>query len=81
MVVWQRSRRNGRRVGLAVDDLYDALTIETAELRPAPGVGAADEVVVGVVRRGAELTTVLDVEKLLDAAAAAAATAGQGEKS
>ena len=74
-------RRNGRRVGLAVDDVSDALTIEEAELRPAPGLGATDEVVLGVVRRGGDLTTVLDVDTLLAIAAAAATTAGQGEKS
>jgi purine-binding chemotaxis protein CheW len=75
-------RRNGRRVGLAVDDVYDAVTIAEAELRPAPGIGAADEVVLGVVRHGGDLTTVLDVEMLLAAAATAGtATAGQGEPS
>ncbi|HEY4218378.1 MAG TPA: chemotaxis protein CheW [Gemmatimonadaceae bacterium] len=77
--------RDDRRVGLAVDDVFDALTIEEAELRPAPGLAAADEVVLGVVRRGSDLTTVLDVETLLGMAAAGTGAAGavaigQGEK-
>lgn len=62
-------RRSSRRVGVLVDDVFDALLIETAELKAVPGI-AADDMIVGLVRRGAELIAVLDSDALLDAALA-----------
>lgn len=62
-------RRSARRVGLLVDDVFDAVLIETAELKAVPGI-AADDAIIGLVRRGAELIAVLDSDALLDAALA-----------
>jgi chemotaxis signal transduction protein len=64
--------RADRRVGLAVDDVFDPLTIEPHELLPAPGADASDGILIGVVRRGSDLIAVLDANALLDAASAAA---------
>lgn len=64
--------RDGRRIGLAIDDVYDAIMVEGAEVRSAPGTEAADGMLVGVVRRGTELVSVLDASALLGAALAAA---------
>jgi purine-binding chemotaxis protein CheW len=55
-----------RRIGLAIDDVYDPMLIDEDEIRPAPGVDAAD-VLVGVVRRGTDLIGVLDGEALMRA--------------
>jgi chemotaxis signal transduction protein len=57
--------RDGGRVGLAIDDVYDAITAEEHELRAAPGT--ADGILVGVIRRPPELIAVLDAEALLEA--------------
>jgi purine-binding chemotaxis protein CheW len=62
--------RGGKRIGLAVDDVFDAISVEAHELRPAPGSEAADGVLAGVVRRGSELIGVLDAGALLEAATA-----------
>jgi len=69
--------REGRRVGLAIDDVYDAIVIEAGDLLKAPGGGAdaSDGVLVGVVRRDGELIGILDANALLDAA-----IAGDGER-
>ncbi len=65
----------GHRVGLAVDDVYDALTIGESELQGVPGSDGADGALVGLVRRGSELIGVLDVNALLDGVLA---TPGEG---
>jgi purine-binding chemotaxis protein CheW len=69
--------RNGRRVALLVDDVYDAMTIEEEEvLRPPGGASsAADGILVGLIRRDGELIALLDADALLDAVAA-----GDGER-
>lgn len=54
------------RIGLAVDDVYDALSIAESELRGVPGSDGADGALVGLVRRGSELIGVVDVDALLD---------------
>ncbi|HTJ21893.1 MAG TPA: chemotaxis protein CheW [Gemmatimonadaceae bacterium] len=59
--------RDGRTTGLAIDDIDDALVIQEHELRPAPGTGGADALLVGLVRRDSDLIAVLDVEALLAA--------------
>lgn len=58
-----------RRIGLAIDDVYDPMLIEAGEIRSAPGVDAADGLLLGVVRRGTDLIGVLDDDALLRAAA------------
>jgi purine-binding chemotaxis protein CheW len=68
--------RDDRRIALAIDDVFDAMTISEAEVQAAPGADASDGVLVGVVRRGGALIAVLDVEALLDVAT----TVTDGEK-
>jgi purine-binding chemotaxis protein CheW len=60
--------RDGRRVGLAIDDVFDAIVVEATDLRSAPGAEAADGILVGVIRRGTDLVALLDADALLDAA-------------
>jgi purine-binding chemotaxis protein CheW len=60
------SRGGGHRVGLAVDDVYDTITIAESELRGVPGSDGSDGALVGLVLRGSELIGVLDVPTLLD---------------
>jgi purine-binding chemotaxis protein CheW len=74
------SRRGvGHRVGLAVDDVYDATTIAESEMRGVPGSDGSDGALLGLVRRGSELIGVLDVDALLDGAAAVAMKQREGE--
>jgi purine-binding chemotaxis protein CheW len=65
------SRDGVHRVGLAVDDVYDTITIAESELRGVPGSDGADGALVGLVLRGSELIGVLDVPALLDGVLAA----------
>lgn len=65
------SRGAGHRVGLAVDDVYDAITIAESELRGVPGSDGSDGALRGLVLRGRELIGVLDVHALLDGVVAA----------
>ncbi len=69
--------RDGRRMALAIDDVYDAIVVEEGELRPASGMDASDGILLGVIRRGADLIAALDAGALLDAALAV----DQGERS
>jgi len=64
-------RATGHRVGLAVDDVYDAITISESELRGVPGSDGSDGALRGLVLRGSELIGVLDVRALLDGVLAA----------
>lgn len=61
-------RWRGRRVGLVVDDVYDAMVTEPGEVRGAPGSTASDGVLLGVIRRDGDLIAVLDPTALLTAA-------------
>jgi purine-binding chemotaxis protein CheW len=63
-----------RRSALAIDDVFDPVLIETDEVQPAPGVDAADSLLIGVVRRGSDLIGVLDGDAL-----ARALRLGEGE--
>jgi len=65
------TRDGGHRVGLAVDDVYDAITIGESELRGVPGSDRSDGALMGLVLRGSELIGVLDVRALLDGVLAA----------
>lgn len=59
--------RDGRTIGLAIDDVDDALLVEQHELRPAPSVDGSDALLLGLVRRGSDLIAVLDADALLAA--------------
>jgi len=69
--------RDDRRVGVAIDDVYDAVVVEEADILKAPGGGAdaSDGILIGLVRRAGELIGVLDANALLNAA-----IAGDGDK-
>lgn len=60
-------RRGTRRVGLVVDDVQDALMVDSSEVREVRGSDESDGVLQGVVRRGRDLIAVLDTRALLDA--------------
>jgi purine-binding chemotaxis protein CheW len=62
--------RDGRRVALAIDDVFDAITVDESELIAAPAVDDSDRVLVGLVRRNSSLIAVVDAGALLDAAMA-----------
>lgn len=55
------------RIGLAIDDVFDPMLMEAADVRSAPGVDASDGLLLGVVRRGTDLIGVLDDDALMRA--------------
>lgn len=57
-------RAGEKRLGLAVDDVDDVLTIEGRSVRRAPIPDNEDSVLLGVIRRGAELLALVDGESL-----------------
>lgn len=57
-------RANDKRLGLAVDDVDDVLTIDGAAVRRAPIPDNDDNVLLGVIRRGADLLALIDAESL-----------------
>jgi purine-binding chemotaxis protein CheW len=67
-------RRGDRRIGFAVDDVQDALTIEERDIYAVPGADASDRTLLGLVRRHSDLIAILDVDAVLDLT-----TAGAGE--
>jgi purine-binding chemotaxis protein CheW len=73
--------RDGKRIALVVDDVFDPLTLSDDEVRPPPAVGASDAFVTGVVRRGTELIALMDCRALLDAATAANVEVGERKHS
>lgn len=60
-------RANGRRMGLAVDDVEDVLQIDLATVREAPGIDDADGILLGVARHGSHLVALIDAEALVAA--------------
>jgi chemotaxis signal transduction protein len=69
-------RRGDRRLAVAVEDVFDTMTIEEGMLRKAPGAGVQGDVLIGVVRRGRHLVGVLDPILLIDTLAGPAEVAG-----
>jgi purine-binding chemotaxis protein CheW len=57
-------RARDKRLGLAVDDVDDVLTVEGAAVRRAPIPENDDNVLLGVIRRGSELLAIVDAESL-----------------
>jgi purine-binding chemotaxis protein CheW len=70
-------RRDGRRVGLAVDDVQDATTVEERDVYAMPGLDASDRTLLGLVRRQSELIAILDASVVLELTMAGAADAGR----
>ena len=60
-------RANGRRMGLAVDDVEDVLQIDLAGVHDAPGIDDADGILLGVAHHGQQLVAVIDAEALVAA--------------
>jgi purine-binding chemotaxis protein CheW len=60
-------RGGDQRVGIAVDDVEDVLTLDLAHLRDLPGSEDDDGIVLGVARHGHDLVAVLDAEALVAA--------------
>ena len=57
-------RAGERRLGLAVDDVDDVLTIDGASVRRAPIPDNEDNVLLGVIRRESDLLALVDAESL-----------------
>ena len=57
-------RASEKRLGLAVDDVEDVLTIDGAAVRRAPIPDNDDNVLLGVIRRGVDLLALIDAESL-----------------
>ncbi len=57
-------RAGDKRLGLAVDDVDDVLAIHGAAVRRAPIPDNDDNVLLGVIRRGADLLALVDAESL-----------------
>jgi len=58
----------GKRVALAIDDVYDPITVAEHDLLPTPSGIESEGIVIGVVRRELTLTAVLDTDALFRAA-------------
>ena len=66
-------RRRRSRLALIIDDLEDALSLDLSLLREAPSAAAAG-VVLGVIRQGRALCSLIDADALLAACHATALT-------
>ena len=60
--------KGGRRVALAIDDVFDPVTVEERELLPTPSGVESEDIVIGVIRRESTLTAVVDSDALFRAA-------------
>jgi chemotaxis signal transduction protein len=58
-------RAGTRRVGIAVDDVDDVITLDLSAVRPAPGTEDPDGVLLGVVRQGNELIAIVDPDAIV----------------
>jgi chemotaxis signal transduction protein len=58
-------RAGARRVGVAVDDVDDVITLDLATVRPSPGTEDPDGVLLGVVRQGNELIAIVDPDAIV----------------
>lgn len=60
--------RGGKRVALAIDDVFDPMVVAEHDLLPTPSGIESEGIVIGVVRRESILTAVLDTDALFRAA-------------
>ena len=60
-------RSGTRRIGIAVDDVDDVISLDLAAVRPAPGIDDPDGVLLGVVRHGNVLIAIVDPEAIVAA--------------
>ena len=66
-------RARDRRIGLAVDDVEDVIMMDLSKMRRPPGRAAAEQLVLGVLRHGSELVSVIDAAALVSLYTAAPA--------
>jgi purine-binding chemotaxis protein CheW len=59
--------RGGKRVALAIDDVFDPISVTERDLLPTPSGIESEGIVVAVVRRESTLTAVLDTDALFRA--------------
>lgn len=64
-------RRGRARVAIVVDEVDDVMTLDLAVLRDAPVLEAGDGIVLGVLRQGDSLLTLVDADALLASCQAA----------
>lgn len=69
------ARARGRRVALAVDDVEDVIMVDPMKMLQPPVPDAANGTLLGVVRRGEELVSIVDAAALLRACAGTGAAA------
>ena len=65
-------RRGGSRIGVLIDDVEDAVSLDLRELRDAPGADGAETVVLGVMRHADALIGIVDADALIAACQTAA---------
>ena len=65
-------RRTVGRVGVLIDDVEDAITVDLRELRRAPENDADDNVVLGVIRQDGNIFAIVDADALIAACQTAA---------
>jgi purine-binding chemotaxis protein CheW len=65
-------RRAGSRIGVLIDDVEDAISLDLRELRDAPGGDDKDNVVLGVIRHSDALVGIIDADALIAACQIAA---------
>ncbi|MEO5816009.1 MAG: chemotaxis protein CheW [Gemmatimonadaceae bacterium] len=65
-------RRTVGRVGVLIDDVEDAITVDLRDLRRAPEHSVDDTVVLGVIRHGGSIFAVVDADALIAACQTAA---------
>ncbi|MDB4916195.1 MAG: chemotaxis protein CheW [Gemmatimonadetes bacterium] len=60
-------RSGHSRVGVLIDDVEDALTLDLRDLRDAPAMNNGSDVVLGVVRHAGALVAIVDADALIAA--------------
>lgn len=60
-------RRGAQRVGILIDDVDDALTVDLSELRDKPDGDEAESVLLGVIRLDNSLVGIVDTDALITA--------------
>ena len=65
-------RHGGGRVGILIDDVEDAISVDLRELRETPGTHEHEEVILGVVQHEGALVAVADITALIAACQSAA---------
>ena len=57
----------GRVVGIVVDGVSDVISLETEQMRPAPGLGSVidTEYIMGLGTVGERMLILIDIEKLI----------------